>query len=65
MFFKEFWCCVKAIYAFGAGYKLGERYELGKLEEKRAKSADSKAWQLGYDLSTERYDKDYGATEHR
>ena len=47
--------CVKAIYAFGAGYKLGERYELGKLEEKRGKSADPEAWQLGYNLSTKRY----------
>lgn len=52
----EFMKCVKAIYAFGAGYKLGERYELGKLEEKRGKSADPEAWQLGYDLSTKRYE---------
>jgi hypothetical protein len=52
----EFRRCVKAIYAFGAGYKLGERYELGKIEEKRARSADAEAWQLGYDLSTKRYE---------
>ncbi len=52
---NEFMFCVRAIYAFGAGYKLGERYELGKLEKKRAKSLDPEAWQLGYDLSTKRY----------
>ena len=30
--FSEFRVCVRAIFAFGAGYKLGERYELGELE---------------------------------
>jgi hypothetical protein len=29
--FSEFRVCVRAIFAFGAGYKLGERYELGEL----------------------------------
>ena len=53
--FKEFFVCVRAIFAFGAGYKLGERYKLGKIEEKRARSADPEAWKLGYDLSTSRY----------
>lgn len=57
---KEFKVCVRAIFAFGAGYKLGERYALGRLEEKRGKSADAEAWQLGYDLSTKRYNKTYG-----
>jgi hypothetical protein len=58
-FIDNFIVCAKAIYAFGAGYKLGERYELGKLEEKRGKSIDAEAWQLGYDLSTKRYDQQY------
>jgi hypothetical protein len=57
---REFIRCARAIYAFGAGYKLGERYELGRLEAKRARSADPEAWQLGYDLSTKRYDGFYG-----
>lgn len=52
---KELRICIKAIFAFGAGYKLGERYELGNLLEKRGKSADPEAWQLGYDLSTKRH----------
>ena len=33
---SEFRVCVRAIFAFGAGYKLGERYELGELERRRA-----------------------------
>jgi hypothetical protein len=59
--FKEFRVCARAWFAFGAGYKLGERYKLGELEERRGKSADPEAWQLGYDLSTRRYEKAYGA----
>lgn len=55
---KELYICVKAIAAFGSGYKLGERYELGILLERRGKSLDPEAWQLGYDLSSKRY-KDY------
>jgi hypothetical protein len=54
-FLREFRICVRAIYAFGAGYKLGERYTLGRLEEKRGKAADTEAWQMGYDLSCKRY----------
>jgi len=45
--FSEFRVCVRAIFAFGAGYKLGERYELGELERRRGQSADAEAWQLG------------------
>jgi hypothetical protein len=52
--FREFWRCVKAIYAFGSGYKLGEGYLLGKLEQPYAQRADGEAWQLGYDLATKR-----------
>jgi hypothetical protein len=52
--FREFRHCVRAIFAFGAGYKLGEGYDLGRLEEARGKSADADAWQLGYDLATKR-----------
>ena len=37
--FSEFRVCVRAIFAFGAGYKLGERYELGELERRRGQSA--------------------------
>jgi hypothetical protein len=54
-YIEEFKRCADAIFAFAAGYKLGERYTLGKLEAKRARSIDSEAWQLGYDLSTKRY----------
>jgi hypothetical protein len=53
---------VRAVFAFGAGYKLGERYELGELERRRARAADPEAWQLGYDLSTRRYNKAYGSS---
>jgi hypothetical protein len=63
--FSEFRVCVRAIFAFGAGYKLGERYEryeLGELERRRARAADPEAWQLGYDLSTRRYNKAYGSS---
>ena len=52
--FREFRRCVRAIFAFGAGYKLGEGYELGKYEEARGKSADAEAWQLGYNLAVKR-----------
>ena len=58
--FKEFRVCVRAVFAFAAGYKLGERYRLGQIEMRRAQSADPEAWQLGYDLSTRRYEKAYG-----
>ena len=58
--FKEFRVCARAWFAFGAGYKLGERYKLGQIEMRRAQSADAEAWQLGYDLSTRRYAKAYG-----
>jgi hypothetical protein len=51
----EFMVCVRAIYAFGSGYKLGENYRLGAIEESRAKKADPEAWQLGYDLATKRH----------
>ena len=51
---REFRVCVRAIFAFGSGYKLGENYRLGAIEEKRAKSADAEAWQLGYDLASKR-----------
>jgi hypothetical protein len=54
---KEFCVCVRAVFAFAAGYKLGERYKLGQIEMRRAQSADAEAWQLGYDLSTRRYEK--------
>ena len=57
---KAFRVCIRAIFAFGAGYKLGERYRLGQIEMRRAQSADPEAWQLGYDLSTRRYEKAYG-----
>ncbi len=60
--FSEFRVCVRAVFAFGAGYKLGERYRLGELERRRAQSADPEAWQLGYDLSSRRYDNAYGAS---
>ena len=52
--FKEFRVCARAWFAFGAGYKLGERYRLGQIEMRRAQSADPEAWQLGYDPSTRR-----------
>jgi hypothetical protein len=58
-FVSEFIRCVGAIFAFGSGYKLGERYALGRLEEKRAKSLDPEAWKLGYDLSSKRYTEKY------
>ena len=51
----------RAWFAFGAGYKLGERYRLGELERRHGQSADPEAWQLGYELSTRRYEKAYGA----
>ena len=53
--FKEFRVCARAVFAFGAGYKLGERYRLGEIERHRGQSADPEAWQLGYELSTRRY----------
>jgi hypothetical protein len=52
--FREFGRCVRAVFAFAAGYKLGEGYPLGKIEEARAKHADQEAWQLGYDLASKR-----------
>lgn len=52
--FREFRLCVRAIFAFGSGYKLGEGYALGRIEEARGKSADAEAWQLGYDLAVKR-----------
>jgi hypothetical protein len=57
---KELRACARAWFAFGAGYKLGERYLLGELEERRARSADPEAWQLGYELSTRRYERANG-----
>ena len=60
--FKEFRVCARAWLAFGAGYKMGERYRLGELERRRGQSADPEAWQLGYELSTRRYEKAYGAS---
>ena len=59
--FKEFRVGARAWFAFGAGYKLGERYRLGELERRHGQSADPEAWQLGYELSTRRYEKAYGA----
>ena len=38
--FKEFRVCARAWFAFGAGYKLGERYRLGELERRHGQSAD-------------------------
>lgn len=58
--FKEFRVCVRAIFAFAGGYKLGERYLLGELERRRGQSADPEAWKLGYQLSTERYEQAHG-----
>jgi hypothetical protein len=57
---REFRVCVRAIFAFAAGYKRGENYALGTLEESRGKRADPEAWKLGYDLATKRnvYSKD-------
>ena len=60
--FSEFRVCVRAVFAFGAGYKLGERYELGEIEMRRARAADPEAWQLGYDLSTRRYQQADGSS---
>ncbi len=57
---KEFWVCVRAVFAFAAGYKLGERYRLGEIEERCARSADPEVWQWAYDLSSRRYQKTYG-----
>jgi hypothetical protein len=37
--FKEFRVCVRAIFAFAGGYKLGERYLLGELERRHGQSA--------------------------
>jgi hypothetical protein len=62
--FKEFRVCVRAVFAFGAGYKLGERYRLGEVERRRGQSADPEAWRLGYDLSTKRYYQAYGSSSH-
>jgi hypothetical protein len=59
--FKEFRVCARAAFAFGAGYKLAERYKLGELERRRGQSPDAEAWQLGYDLSTRRYQQAYGS----
>ena len=59
--FSEFRVCVRAGLAFWAGYKLGERYKLGEIERRRAHAADPEAWQLGYDLSTRRYQQTYGS----
>jgi len=72
--FKEFRVCVRAIFAFAGGYKLGERYIfafaggyklgerylLGELERRHGQSADPEAWKLGYQLSTERYEQAHG-----
>ena len=58
--FKEFRVCVRAIFAFAGGYKLGERYLLGELERRHGQSADPEAWKLGYQLSTERYEQAHG-----
>ncbi len=52
--FKEFRVCVRAIFAFAGGYKLGE------LERRHGQSADPEAWKLGYQLSTERYEQAHG-----
>jgi hypothetical protein len=52
--FREFRVCVRAVFAFGSGYKLGEGYALGIVEESRGKAADAEAWQLGYDLAVKR-----------
>jgi hypothetical protein len=41
---KEFCVCVRAVFAFGAGYKLGERYKLGALERRLGQSWDPEAW---------------------
>ena len=41
--FKEFRVCVRAIFAFAGGYKLGERYLLGELERRHGQSADPEA----------------------
>ena len=49
--FKEFRVCVRAIFAFAGGYKLGE------LERRHGQSS---AWKLGYQLSTERYEQAHG-----
>lgn len=54
-FIREFIRCVKAIYAFGVGYKTGERYLLGSLLAAHARNVDEEAWRLGYDLSVKRY----------
>ena len=56
-FIREFMRCAKAIFAFGAGYKAGERYKLGELEAARAKQIDDEAWQAGWDLSNKRHQK--------
>ena len=52
--FKEFRVCVRAIFAFAGGDKLGE------LERRHGQSADPEAWKLGYQLSTERYEQAHG-----
>ncbi len=44
--FKEFRVCVRAIFAFAGGYKLGERYLLDELERRHGQSADPEAWKL-------------------
>ena len=58
--FKEFRVCVRAIFAFAGGYKLGEPYLLGELERRHGQSADPEAWKLGYQLSTERNEQAHG-----
>ena len=42
--FKEFRVCVRAIFAFAGGYKLGERYLLGELERRHGQSAHPPSW---------------------
>lgn len=54
-FLREFRICARAIFAFGAGYKDGEQYELGKLEAVWARKKDPEAWDAGRDLAAKRY----------
>lgn len=54
-FIREFIRCARAIFAFGAGYKAGERYAIGEREAAFARRIDPEAWQSGYDLSAKRY----------
>ena len=55
-FLREFARCLGAVFAFAAGYKLGERYALGRWLARCARRVDLEAWQAGYDLSTKRYE---------